>query len=174
MTSMTEGLCLRSMSATDPREMAEACGQLGWNKPVILFEMYFADEASGTRSCWVAYFSDVFAGYVTVNWKPTYPYFAENGIPEIQDLNVLPPFQRKGIGTALLVQAEAEIASRSNVAGLGVGLHPGYNEAQRLYVKRGYVPDGRGVTYKDRYLCEGEHVLLDDDFLLHMTRRICP
>jgi hypothetical protein len=73
-----------------------------------------------------------------------------------------------------LVQAEAEIAIRSDVAGLGVGLHPGYNDALRLYVKRGYVPDGQGVTYKDRSVREGEQVRLDDDFLLHMQRRIRP
>ncbi len=65
-------------------------------------------------------------------------------IPEIQDLNVLPPFRRKGIATMLLDRAEAEVACRSDVVGIGVGLHPGYNDAQRLYVKRGYIPDGLG------------------------------
>ena len=66
-------------------------------------------------------------------------------------------------------EAEAEIASRSNV--IGVGLHPGYNDAQRLYIKRGYITDGLGITYQDRYLCEGEQVVLDDDLTLHLTRR---
>ena len=158
----------------DPQAIAEAFRRIGWIKPAALFERYLAEQASGTRSCWVAHLGDDFAGYTTVNWEPTYPFFAENRIPEIQDLNVLPLFRRLGIGTALLFRAETEIATRSDVAGLSVGLHPGYNEAQRLYVKRGYVPDGRGVTYKDRYLREGEQVRLDDDFLLHLTRRIRP
>jgi len=171
---MTDTFHVRSMNSADPQAAAEAFRRIGWTKPAELFERYLVEQAAGTRSCWVAHFGAVFAGYVTVNWKPTYPLFAEKRIPEIQDLNVLPPFRRKGIGTTLLVQAEEEISTRSEVAGLGVGLHPGYNDAQRLYVKRGYVPDGLGVTYKDRYLREGEQVRLDDDFLLHLLRRVRP
>ena len=58
------------------------------------------------------------------------------------------------------------------MAGIGVGLHPGYNQAQRLYVKRGYIPDGRGVTYRDRYVEEGTQVVLDDDLVLHFTKSL--
>jgi hypothetical protein len=36
-----------------------------------------------------------FAGYVTVNWRPTYAGFADLSIPEIQDLNVLTKYRRK-------------------------------------------------------------------------------
>lgn len=171
---MTDSFRVRSMNSADPQAAAEAFSRVGWTKPATLFERYLVEQAAGTRSCWVAHLGAVFAGYVTVNWKSTYPFFAEKRIPEIQDLNVLLPFRRKGIGTTLLVQAEAEIAARSDIAGLGVGLHPGYNDAHRLYVKRGYVPDGQGVTYKERYVREGEQVRLDDDFLLHMLRRIRP
>ena len=58
--------------------------------------------------------------------------------------------------------------------GIGIGLHPGYNAAQRLYGKRGYIPDGRGITYRDRFLKEGEHIVLDDDLVLHLTKRLRP
>jgi hypothetical protein len=58
------------------------------------------------------------------------------------------------------------------VVGIGVGLHPGYNVAQRLYVKRGYIPDGRGITYHNRYVEEGMKVVLDDDLVLHLTKTI--
>jgi hypothetical protein len=48
------------------------------------------------------------------------------------------PRTHTGIGTAnggtSLDRAEAEAARRSGVVGIGVGLHPGYNAAQRLYV----------------------------------------
>ena len=174
ITNMTDRFRVQSMTDADPHAAAEAFSRIGWAKPATLFERYLVEQATGSRSCWVAHLGAVFAGYVTVNWKPTYPFFAEKHIPEIQDLNVLPPFRRKGLGTALLDQAEAEIATRSEIAGLGVGLHPGYNNAQRLYVKRGYIPDGQGVTYKDRYVPEGELVSLDDDLLLHLLRRIRP
>ena len=74
----------------------------------------------------------------------------------------------------LLDRAEAEVACRSDVVGIGVGLHPGYNDAQRLYVKRGYIPDGLGITYRDRYLREGEQVVLDDDLVLHLKKPVRP
>jgi GNAT superfamily N-acetyltransferase len=174
ITNMTDGLHLRSLNDTDPEVMAAALSAIGWQKPSELFQRYLAEQASGTRSCWVANLTNAFAGYITINWEPTYPWFAARKIPEIQDLNVLPSFRRRGIGTSLLDQAEAQIACHSDVVGIGVGLHPGYNDAHSLYVKRGYIPDGRGVTYRDRYLQEGEQVVLDDDLLLHLIRHIRP
>jgi GNAT superfamily N-acetyltransferase len=81
-----------------------------------------------------------------VNWRPTYPGFVDLNVPEIQDLNVLTEYRRNGIASRLLDRAETEAARRSSVVGITVGLHPGYNAAPRLYAKRGYIPDGRGIT----------------------------
>jgi len=122
----------------------------------------------------VAFVDGRFAGYVTLNWQPTYPPFTEAGIPEIQDLNVLPEFQRRRIASRLLDEVEALAGKRSSVLGIGVGLHPGYNAAQRLYGKRGYIPDGRGITYRDRFLEEGAQIVLDDDLVLHLTKQSPP
>lgn len=99
---MMDGLCIRTVNENDPRSIEEAFRRMGWVKPVALFERYRAEQAAGTRVCLVAHFNDVFAGYVTVNWRPDYPGFAESRIPEIQDLNVLSKFRGRGIGTALL------------------------------------------------------------------------
>jgi GNAT superfamily N-acetyltransferase len=171
---MADALQIRPLRDSDPEIMAQAFHAIGWNKPAALFHRYLAEQASGTRSCWVANLHSAFAGYVTVNWKPSYPSFAEQNISEIQDLNVLPSFRGRGIGTALLDHAEAQIALVSDVVGIGVGLHPGYNAAQKLYGQRGYIPDGRGITCKDRYLREGDAVILDDDLQLHLLKRVRP
>ena len=171
---MTDGFQIRSLNDSDAQVMTAAFSSIGWVKPIAQFQRYLAEHAAGSRICLVATINGHFAGYVTVNWVPIYPGFVDMKIPEIQDLNVLPPFRRKGIGTMLLDRAEAEVARRSDVVGIGVGLHPGYNGAQRLYVKRGYIPDGLGITYRDRYLREGEQVVLDDDLVLHLTRCIRP
>jgi GNAT superfamily N-acetyltransferase len=167
---MVERLHIRALRAADPPVMAEAFARMG--KRVSLFERNLAEQAAGMRSCFVATVLEAFAGYATIHWAPPYSAFASCGIPEIQDLNVLPSFRRQGIATALLDLAEAQIAARSQIAGISVGLHPGYNDAQRLYIKRGYIPDGRGVTYNNRYLSEGETTILDDELLLHLTRPV--
>jgi GNAT superfamily N-acetyltransferase len=122
--------------------------------------------------CFIAIVAEQFAGYVTVNWRPSYPGFSELSIPEIHDLNVLRQSRRQGIASCLLDRAEAEAARMSGIVGIGVGLHPGYNVAQRLYVRRGYIPDGHGVTYRDRYLDEGSQVVLDDGLILHFTKQL--
>ena len=169
---MPDTFQIRNLNEDDPATISDAFRNIGWGKPVAQYQRYLGEQKTGSRVCLVAIADGQFAGYVTVNWAPTYPGFATRKIPEIQDLNVLPGFRRRGIGTRLLDRAEEEIAQRCGMAGIGVGLHPGYNQAQRLYVKRGYIPDGRGVTYRDRYVEEGTQVVLDDDLVLHFTKSL--
>ena len=86
--------------------------------------------------------------------------------PELSDFNVFEPFQNQGIGNLLLEEAEKRVRIISDKVTLGVGLHSGYGPAQRLYIKRGYIPDGTGVWYQNHQpamnaVCEdiGELVL---------------
>ena len=103
---------------------------------------------------------------------PTYAPFADNGIPEVQDFNVLPEYRRRGIGTMLMDRAEAMVVDRSDTVGIGVGMYPAYGNAQRLYVRRGYVPDGRGLTYKEKVLEPMEHTANDDDLVLFFVKKL--
>ena len=114
----------------------------------------------------------VFVGYVTVVWHAHYTPFAAESIPEIADFNVLPEWRKRGFGTALMDEAERLIAQRSPVAGIGVGMTADYGAAQRLYVKRGYVPDGRGLTYDGKVLAHGESALNDDSLVLYFTKSL--
>lgn len=131
-----------------------------------------SSRCQGTRTCFVATLDGQFAGYVTVNWRPTYTGFVDLSIPEIQDLNLLTAFRRKNIASRLLDHAEAEVAQRSSFVGIAVGLHPGYNAAQRLYVKRGYIPDARSITYRNCFVEEGDTVVLDGDLVMHFTKQL--
>lgn len=92
------------------------------------------------------------------------------------DLNVLPPFRGNGIGSTLLDTAEKEAGTKKDIVGLGVGLYGGpdggYGAAQKLYVDRGYVPDGQGVTYNYQTAIPGKSYPLDDDLLLWFTKRL--
>jgi GNAT superfamily N-acetyltransferase len=163
---------VRSIDQHDPPVIAAAFASIGSVKPEGKYRLYLEQEAAGIRNCLVATVDGEFAGYVTINWRPAYPAFAELEIPEIQDLNVLPAFRRRGIASRLLDLAEAQVARRSGVVGIGVGLHSGYNAAQRLYGLRGYIPDGRGVTYRDQYVGQYVQVMLDDHLVLHLTKRL--
>lgn len=165
---------IRALHDSDPATIAAAFRRIGWKKTEAQYRRYLEEQTARRRVCRVAIVDGRFAGYVTLNLQPTYPPFAEAGIPEIQDLNVLPEFQRQGIATRLLDEVEALAGERSSTVGIGVGLHPGYNAAQRLYGKRGYIPDGRGITYHDRFLQEGAQIVLDDELVLHLTKRSRP
>lgn len=80
IANMTDGLHLRPLNDTDPEVIAATFSSIGWNKPAALFQRYVAEQASGTRSRWVANPNEAFAGYVTVKWEPTHPFFAEQRI----------------------------------------------------------------------------------------------
>lgn len=125
---------------------------------------------------WVAYVQDEFAGYVTLKWRSSYPFFKEQNIPEIMDLNVLPSFKKMGIGSMLLDIAEKEAATKSEVVGIGVGLYAGadggYGAAQKLYVKRGYIPDGQGVTYNYEPTIPVDNYPLNDELVLWFTKNV--
>ena len=92
------------------------------------------------------------------------------------DFNVLPFYRRLGVGSKLLQTAETEAFNKKNVVGLGVGLYggengEGYGAAQQFYVKRGYIPDGKGITYQNKYLDYGQNIILDDDLILWFLRK---
>lgn len=111
------------------------------------------------------------AGGFYLNWDPKYALYRRLGLPEIQDLRVLPDFRRRGMATALIAKGEelARTAGRAGI-GLSVGLHAGYGNAQRLYARLGYIPDGHGVTYDREAVIPGEARRIDDDLALMLLK----
>ena len=105
-------------------------------------------------------------------WQSNYTPFRDSDIPEVSDLNVLPHHRNRGIGSRLLDAVEAEAARQTARVGLGVGLHADYGAAQRLYVRRGYVPDGSGIMYKNEPVEYGATVRIDDDATLMLVRSL--
>jgi ribosomal protein S18 acetylase RimI-like enzyme len=160
------------MGASDPEPISAAFTALGWHKPVEGYQRYLAEQEEGQRLAFVAEWSGEFAGYVTLLWASNYGPFAERRVPEISDLNVLPRHRRQGIGNALLDQAESAASARSRVVGLGVGLYSDYGAAQRIYVRRGYLPDGRGLMYRNQPVEAGATIRVDDDATIMLTRQI--
>jgi GNAT superfamily N-acetyltransferase len=148
---------VRTLAVSDVSGIVAAFQAQGWNKPEEQYHRYVSEQALGVRTVLLALADGRFCGYVTVRWNSAYEPFLRASIPEIEDFNVLIAVRRHGIGTRLLDAAERIVAERSGVVGIGVGLDADYGAAQRLYVKRGYVPDGAGLQYKTHPVRYGGH-----------------
>ncbi len=146
--------------------------QYSWYKPGGYFAQCLEENREGGRVTLMAYCGEELAGFCHLLYRSYYPYFRDNNIPEINDLNVFPAFRGKGIAGALLDELETIAARTSKSVGLGVGLYADYGNAQRLYGKRGYVMDGRGLAYANESVRPGQTVTVDDDLLLYMIKRL--
>ena len=113
------------------------------------------------------------AGYVNVYRTGLGGAFSGKGWPEIVDFGVLEKYRRKGIGGKLMDAAEQIAGQYADTVWLGVGLHNGYGSAQRMYVKRGYIPDGTGVWYQGKPCEQYEtEIANDDDLVLFLSKQL--
>ncbi len=122
-----------------------------------------------------SFFADVdgaFAGFVTLRWESHNEQFRKNGTPFIHHLQVFPQFQGLGLASMLMDSAETLIATRSQFAGICVGIFDAYGPAQRLYAKRGYIPDGRGVCHNHRPIQLGEQLTIDHDLIIWLIKDV--
>jgi GNAT superfamily N-acetyltransferase len=165
---------IRLLQEQDIQPIATAFRDIGWNKPLAQYQRYLLEQREGHRIVLVAFNGAGFAGYLTVVWQSDYQPFRLQNVPEIQDFNVLPQVGRMGIGTRLMEKAEQMIAQRSSVAGIGVGMTTDYGAAQRLYVERGYLPDGRGLVWKNEAVKYGQQIIVDDDLVLYFVKPLTP
>ena len=156
---------IRKMQESDIQELSRGFISQGWPSREEILTRYFKEQESGEREVLVVEVEGALAGYITILSCAKQGPFAEI-YPELSDFNVFEPFQNQGIGNLLLEEAEKQVRLISDKVTLGVGLHSGYGPAQRLYIKRGYIPDGTGVWYQNHQpamnaVCEdiGELVL---------------
>ncbi|MEM7032430.1 MAG: GNAT family N-acetyltransferase [Chloroflexota bacterium] len=139
-------------------------------------EGYFAEccrlQDEGRLVLLLAEYESTYLGHCKIIWQPTHPYFKEHDIPEIQDLNVSQVYRRQGIATRLMDEAERIVGHRTNTIGIGFALYQAYGAAQRMYVLRGYVPDGQGIVYNDAYVEPGQSYRVDDDLVLGLIKHL--
>lgn len=163
---------IRELQEADISQIVTAFNSIGWNKSVSQYQQYLTEQSQNLRHVLVAFEDNNFVGYLTIVWESKYPPFRDEKIPEIEDFNVLPDFRQKRIGTKLMNQAEEIISQKSSVVGIGVGMDADYGAAQRLYVVRGYIPDGKGIVWQNRFPKYGEKVIIDDDLNLYFTKKL--
>ena len=153
---------VRPMEYLDTEALAQGEREQGWSGSEEKLQSRWADLQAGKAVGLVVEYEGVPAGYIFVYPEGLGGPFGGRGIPEIVDFNVLERYRRRGIGTALMDAAERTAAGYGDRVYLAVGLHSGYGSAQRMYVSRGYVPDGSGVWYGE---CRN-----DDDLVLYFSK----
>lgn len=163
-------MVIRTLRTHDVDPLASAFAN--WPMPRALFETYARRVAEGQLDVLVAAVDSQPAGYLLIEPRSSYPPFAAAHIPEIADFNVLHGYRRHGVGTALMDEAERRVARFADVVGLGVGLYADYGTAQRMYVRRGYLPDGAGVVLHGVPVEPGAEITLDDDPVLMFTKQL--
>ncbi len=137
-------ISIKKMTTQDPSALRDAF--VLWNKPLEQYQTYLTENQAGWRVTLIAWQGTELLGYGNLLWRSYYEPFVAEGIPEINDLNVVPARQAQGIGRQLITELEA-LAKNGRHAriGIGVGLGSGYERARALYPRLGYVADGRGI-----------------------------
>lgn len=136
------------------------------------FKKCYEENKISDRVTIIAFYNEKLAGCGHLIKKSDYPYFNENNIPEINDLNVFPAFRKKGIAGTIIDELEKIASETYDTIGIGVGLYQDYGSAQRLYCKKGYIPDGNGIQYNEKQVLPGTYVLVDDYLNLYFTKRL--
>ena len=160
---------IRKMQESDIKNLSRGFISQGWPSREEILTRYFKEQESGEREVLVAEVEGAVAGYITILPCAKQGPFAGMA-PELSDFNVFEPFQNQGIGNLLLEEAEKRVRLISDKVTLGVGLHSGYGPAQRLYIKRGYIPDGTGVWYRNQPLEMNATSQNNDDLVLYLSK----
>ena len=171
---MNKHIVIRHMRDEDAQIITDGEIAQGWGAEGRLekYQMRLKDQREGRAVSLVAEFDGEIAGYINVYPDSQWGAFAGQGLPEIVDFGVPEKFRCHGIGTALMDEAERIAAGYADTVYLGVGLYCSYGSAQRMYAKRGYIPDGSGAWYGESPAQPYENYCLDDDFVLYFSKKL--
>ncbi len=168
-----EDLLIRDMEEADAQIFNDEYTAQGWHPDVEYYHMRMREHAEGKCVALTAVYRGQPAGSVYVYRSAAEGPFKGMGFPVIVDFGVLMKYQRKGIGNRLMDAAEQIAARYGDTVTLGVGLSREYGTAQRMYVKRGYIPDGSGVWYQNRQCVQYETACtVDDDLVLFLSKKL--
>lgn len=164
-------MTIRSATELDLGSLYRIAEEMGATHEHKYFEQCLAEQAAEKRMVLVCERDDQLVGYAQLIWSPLYAGFRRLNIPETQDLNVIPDYRKQGIGSKLVDACEAFACKAGRLdMGISVGLHPRYGAAQRLYIKKGYVPDGAGACYDDIPVRAGDLRPIDDLLTLKLVK----
>ena len=161
---------IRRLRQSDPEDLNREEVRQGWSPTLEKHRSRYRDSLAGRCVSLLAEYDGESAGYVSVYPLPDWAPEAFRGLPEIVDFAVLEAYRRRGVGACLMDAAEALAGSYADRVFLGVGLHAGYGSAQRMYARRGYIPDGAGVYYRNQICTPYTPCENDDDLVLYLSK----
>jgi len=164
-------ILIRTMVETDPPVIFHEETEQGHHRVLESFSNRLNDQQEGIAIPLVAEYNGKIAGYNNI-----YLYSPDETITktfcEIIDFGVFIKYRKLGIGSKLMDVSEQIIAEYSDIVYLSVGLYSGYGSAQRLYIKRGYIPDGTGAWYSSSVCIPYTNYRLDDDLVLKLSKKL--
>lgn len=174
---------IRQADHLDMQGLRALYKDMGYAPDAAYFEKCFVDQENKGRILFVVESSTgegaqkdaqgrkALIGFCILNWYPRYKLFKTLGIPEIQDLCVVPSCRGQGLGSALIAHCEGRARDKGHKQmGIGVGLTKSFGAAQRLYAINGYLPDGYGAVYDREYVREGDMKPVDPDLNIMMIK----
>jgi len=165
-------LTIRDFETADAYAITDEEIAQGWHQHVDKYLNRIKDRDSGVCIALCAVWDGSPVGYINVYPNSIWGPFLGKGFPEIVDFGVLEKCRSQGIGSKLMDAAEAIAAQYADTVYLGVGIYGSYGSAQRMYVKRGYVPDGSGAWYKEKPCDPYAEYPVDDNLVLYLSKKL--
>lgn len=159
----SEELIIRKMKPEDITGICCAGGDTSEGNENYL-KNQLDNQAKGDCTALLALYENEIAGFVFLYYKCKWGGLRNQGIPSVVDLFVLQQFRKKCIGSKLMDVAECLASADNTKIYLDVCLNREYGVAQRFYIKRGYIPDGKGVYYEQE-ICPTDATCKNDDEL---------
>ncbi len=160
------------MSADDIPMIMQAEGDMSEEFKDYLHTQLINQEDKKECTALVAVSNEIVLGHVFVYYSCRWGAYKNQGMPSIVDLKVFPPYRNLGVATKLLDEAERIAAKYHSQIYLDVCLNADYGAAQRLYVKRGYVPDGKGVYYEETICPLNGQCINNDELTICLIKQL--
>lgn len=113
-----------------------------WSVPGSVHERHFADQLAGRTTYLIAWRGEEPLGSAVLQWSGCVGNNARQAHPEVVELNhlqVREGWRGQGVGSRLISAAEKMVTEAGKHA-IAVGVGDDNSDAERLYVRLGYLP----------------------------------